>query len=407
MTKTCKLFLLCIFGLYVHVDVAIADTMCPTPCGVGQFCSELFDSGMYNCFTCLQLDGIVYTGPGTVDGDNRSCPVECNPDVENIYGEDTCSLCPASHPYAEKGAKSIDECYKTCTGGETTNIENGQRIGKAYYPSPASQCTYVIQCNNSDDICTGYHEENEACVPNKTSDGCPTGYYKFFDSNTFYVDQQTPELVQGKWSDCLISESDVPNDYTFIPYTYPQSGSRGVTCDNKRYGTMIDNNTSCASKPNLQSLCSGGTISGDISYSQSNTPIYSACTCTMTQQQTTNGQVTQICNFNSTGTALNTSACTTSQITSCDAGYYLNNGECVQTLANKFSPAGKTQLYDCPLNTKCAAGAGKDISDCTFSSTIKFYDKDSTPISVYPKDGVKIKMSKMLIKRFKKTLGLE
>ncbi len=295
---------------------------------------------------CPTADGTTQTECEQVVGCEWKLLSGCSYCGTNKYYDSsstTCKSCPSGHPNSVAGSiGGISDCYKPC---ETITITGGKRVpssDKAYYNT---QCAYTIQCDNDGGDCDmGFHPDGDNCVPNVQECNGGNGF-QFYNDGTF--------------STCYVSSSSCGSNETLI--------GRGYSCNGTPYGECMTNGVPCTSKLNTTTCNGDGTISGNATLNNDGTYNLSACECNR-NATITNGQAGERCLFNTTTNDFSRDC--TYNITSCNSGYCLQNGECKTIPDNYYK--NNTNNKDC---VQCPAGSFRSGSetDCTWDSRTKFY----------------------------------
>ncbi len=117
----------------------------------------------------------------------------CTDCPENHYcREDNKTKCPDSHHLSPKKSADINACYTEC---KQEDIDNGTKKPINTTASYNNGCSFTIQCDNTNDKCSGYHEYNDKCISNQRS--CKK--LIIFEGLQFWDDSAS------KYSECYIT----------------------------------------------------------------------------------------------------------------------------------------------------------------------------------------------------------
>lgn len=288
---------------------------------------------------------------------------ECENLVGCEYDLSGCHSCNANHYYdaASKTCKPCNDGYTSSAGSENgqsdckKRCENKPDFANGIWPaddsvvSQLTACTWTntsnITCNDENNVCDGYHREENTCVANKQS--CGNGGAKFY--------------INGTWSECYARACN--NGQTVSPVH---------TCGDTVYGICVSNTKQCNTNPTIAVACNNGSLSGNATLNQDNiTYNYSSCVCTKTGQIIDHGTVTTTIHFDADGNQTTSS----NEVTSCDAGYYTSNGtECVEVGNGYYSAAGKKCKNECPYKSTTNTTTASSYKSCLFKSGTQITD---------------------------------
>lgn len=295
---------------------------------------------------------------------------ECSICLSGHYNNTTggeCQKCPDNGLTAASGTEAITQCYKTC--GPKSDFDNGTFLpdnDKVYYSTSAyGECKYTnsnnITCNNENNQCTGFHEENLNCISNDRT--CSSGK----KSGRKFWQYNTREYTSCYITDCGNDDQHLEQLGSICGYEYGQdcAANRG-SCTNK-----LGN-------------C-GGNITGY--YSWVNQYRYDDCRCETTVTDDY-GEYTKSCKPANTETGNKTqwSDDCTQTVSSCVAGYCESSdaqGNCSPTPQGYYSVAATKECTPCPAGATTNGTGKTKATDCamvrgteTASSNItKFCDK--------------------------------
>lgn len=271
-------------------------------------------------------------------GQYKEPSLGCTGCDENYYctGNDKKTSCPSSHPLSPKKSENINACYKEC---KQEDIDNGIKkpTGPASYNN---DCSFEIECNDTDDKCSGYHEYNGTCISNQRS--CKK--LIIFEGLQFWDDSAS------KYSECYITNCGANGHLEGL----------GKICGIQYGESCAANIGDCEHK---LGNCDG-TIEGQ--YSWENQYRYDDCTCTKVSsdnngtyssscKRTANeGTNTQWGNCETTAIKCNAGLCAKENnlaaCTPADAGYYHSNEQnarCEKCPMGSTSKPGTTTIADC------------------------------------------------------------
>ena len=267
----------------------------------------------------------------------------CTDCPENHYcREDNKTKCPDSHHLSPKKSADINACYTEC---KQEDIDNGTKKPINTTASYNNGCSFTIQCDNTNDKCSGYHEYNDKCISNQQSCTKHLTLKGTFEGLKFWNNSTS------EYSECFITncgdDRHLENlgNICGIQYGRDCAANRG-DCENK-----LGN-------------CDNGTITGQ--YSWVNQYRYDDCICTKLSsdnngtyssscKRTANeGTNTQWGNCETTAIKCNAGLCAKENnlaaCTPADAGYYHSNEQnarCEKCPMGSTSKPGTTTIADC------------------------------------------------------------
>lgn len=310
------------------------------------------------------------TTPGCGFVSGQGCAV-CPYGTYNPGGTDSegCTgSCPTDYPGTDTsddfGATSIEGCFKDCDDAcNAQTVANGKyertpgSLKTAYY-NQNQYCSCTLTCNNTSDLCYGYHSNimGTACIKNK-SELKETDEYKYFEIIASATSKPEQYITECKKDDQHFED-------------------RGTMCDTD-YGACIDNKHACSDdntiKPNN---ITSSVISGNVIWkTENNGWDYSDCTLTVnitSDDNTTVGK--QIYKYKNGGWVLEST-----EITGCASGYYYNqtkdSTQCSEVEAGYYSPDTDTERYACPGGATSNAGATAK-TECFINKETQFCNND-------------------------------
>ncbi len=330
-------FLLALFIMQLGTN-CFADNTCGTDtCKDGQYCNE-------------------YKSPtnGTV---TFRCEA-CDPKYAN------------SSPETTDNFQTIGQsaCFKYA---QTQEIENGHKIPtgeecRIYY-NKEDTCTYTIECDNTSDLCNGYHPDGKQCVKNQQS--CTIN-----ELNSLNASKGVKIWENGKWSSCYATECK--NDYH-------GENEQQFTCNGTYYYKDCAVNRGTCEDKTFYNDCPGK-VTGEFSWA--NQYRFDNCKCEMEDKDITNGKAKLICSvIKKPGAILNSADnfmwdmnnCETA-VTSCDEGFCEQNKACLAAPIGTYSGAGETSCNECPNASTTMHVGSTNITDCAYkrgNDGTKFCDK--------------------------------
>jgi len=279
-------------------------------------------------------------------------------------GDDTSQSCPSTHPKSAAGATTEGNCYKQCAEEEPPFVANGKMTYEAktiYLYDHDQNCPYTIECNNSTDICNGYHlTSDNRCILNNAPCIASVQNGKI---GVMYWD-----LANNRWNTTCYVTKCQPG------YNVAGSDPHNCATETLHIGTSCDSEL-CS---DILGNCTDGDISGkwtwnwtDGSYIKN----FSECICS-SDKTIDHGQGKKSCTHKSDIGIATQWECT-NMVDKCDAGYCEtdgNPGTCSAVSAGYYSATGATKCSPCPAGST-SAGRAAAITDCYITSETQFCDE--------------------------------
>lgn len=337
-----------LFSISTHGVLAACTTSTGTTgCDAGKYCDRS-DEANPTCMSCP---------------DKFYCPGGTNAPKND---------CGSNYEHSASPRTEQKNCYKNCpTRNNYTDpkFENGSWAPEKsiiYYPT--TNCSYItsgITCNNQENKCSGYHVDNNKCIPNIQT--C-TGSKRAAITNVKfdYNGKKVYDPATKNYSECYITEClgdrHQENTESICGFTYAND--------------CAANRGHCSQK---LGNCSGD-IMGD--YSWVNEYKYDDCRCESEKSVTNEGTYISSCKLTNGKTDSNSiwGNCEYSRIISCVAGKCQSPHD--NTIIKcSLSPQGYYSADKAISCDKCPAGStsnkgSNSKTQCYISSATQFKGSD-------------------------------
>ena len=291
--------------------------------------------------------------------------------------------CPAPWVHSAEGSINDTDCYQVCEAKTITGGSLKPDIKNVYYENDCQYNNFkdknFVTCNNPDDICFGYHfnendptEANNACIPNKQS--CKPDDTNASSGIKFWLNDES------KYGQCYITSC--ASNYHGNP------DGTSTQCETTLYPACDPNQIACSEHLGNcpKSTEFGFGITGLAKWNDKDQVYnYAKCECNTSGEAAGDcGTRNSSCQYLS-GTGENTmwGNCTYGNI-SCQAGCCLETSDSIECSPAPLGyygseTAGKTVCQLCPAGSTTTTTSAQNINACTItggSSGTQFCDNN-------------------------------